>query len=52
MDAKLNALKEVEALNEVEDFEHFERELHALFVAAEREMLGDALCRCTLGGSK
>jgi hypothetical protein len=34
-----------EASEPVEDLEHFERELHRLFVAAEREALGHALAR-------
>ena len=33
----------ISAMNEVEDFERFEREVHALFVTAEREVLGDGL---------
>ena len=35
----------ISAMNEVEDFERFEREVHALFVTAEREVLGDGLSR-------
>ncbi len=35
----------ISAMNEVEDFERFEREVHTLFVAAEREVLGDSLSR-------
>ena len=30
------------------DFEHFERELHSYFVAAEREVLGEELSRWDL----
>ncbi len=35
----------ISATNEMEDFERFEREVHTLFVAAEREVLGDSLSR-------
>ncbi len=35
----------ISAMNEVEDFERFEREVHALFVTVEREVLGDGLSR-------
>ncbi len=35
----------ISAMNEVEDFERFECEVHALFVTAEREVLGDGLSR-------
>jgi hypothetical protein len=37
-----------DAAGPVEDFEHFEQELHRLFVAAEREALGKALARFDL----
>ena len=38
-------LAKLDSAGEVEEFERFEREVHSLFVMAEREVLGDGLSR-------